>query len=89
MLNRLPFLISLAALAYPAASKIAAGSGDFAVTVNGVTYNPAVGKSVKLSDFACSGLIGVRGVHVAFDVDCTDLGVYNYTLTGSPDAQRK
>lgn len=62
--------------------------GDFAVTVNGTTYNPAAGKEVKLKGLAASGTITVRGRNVGFDINTATLGVYNYTLTGAPDTQR-
>lgn len=89
MFIRLPVLVSLASLAGSACAKIAAGSGDFAITINGVTSNPALGKDFKVSNAPCKGVIAVRGVHVGFDVNCANLGVYNYTLTGAADAQRK
>jgi hypothetical protein len=76
------------AFAAPAQAKTSATGGDFAVTVNGTTYNPAPGKDVKLSGIAPTGRIAVRGIHVGFDIDVATLGVYDYTLTGAPDAQR-
>ena len=76
------------ALAAPASAKTSADGGDFAVTVGGQTYNPAAGKSLKLDNLAASGTIAVRGRNVGFDIDTTNLGVYNYTLTGAPDTQR-
>jgi len=78
---------SLASVA-PASAKTSEGGGDFAVTVNGQTYNPAEGKSLKLDKLAASGTIAVRGRNVGFDINAANLGVYNYTLTGAPDAQR-
>ena len=72
----------------PVASAKAATTGDFAVTLDGTTYNPAPGKDVKLSGLrAGTARIQVRGVHVGFAVDPTTFGVYDYTLTGaaSPD----
>jgi len=72
----------------PASAKTSEGGGDFAVTVNGQTYNPAEGKSLKLDKLAASGTIAVRGRNVGFDINAANLGVYNYTLTGAPDAQR-
>ncbi len=71
-----------------AAQAKAQPTGDFAVTVNGTTYNPAQGKDVKLKDLAVTGKIAVRGIHVRFDLDPSTLGVYDYTLTGAPDPQR-
>jgi len=62
--------------------------GDYAVTVNGTTTNPAVGKEYKIRDTAVSGTIAVRGKHNGFDIRLADLGVYDYTLTGAPDTQR-
>ncbi|MEF2975652.1 hypothetical protein [Subtercola sp. YIM 133946] len=76
------------ALAAPASAKTAATTGDFSVTVNGTTYNPASGKDVKLDNLKVTSTIAVRGVNVGFDISPTTLGVYNYTLTGAPDAQR-
>jgi hypothetical protein len=62
--------------------------GDFAVTVNGTTTNPARGRDARLRGVTPTGPISVRGVHVAFTIDPTTLGVYDYTLTGAPDPQR-
>lgn len=62
--------------------------GDYAVTINGRTTNPAVGKDYKVKDVAASGTIAVRGKHNRFDIRVADLGVYDYTLTGAPDTQR-
>jgi hypothetical protein len=69
----------------------AAGStvtGDFAVTVNGRTSNPAAGKDFRVGDAAATSPVVVTGRHVGFRIDPTTLGVYDYTLTGAPDAQR-
>ena len=84
-----------AAIAFAAAAAVAGSAqakadptGDFAVTVNGTTYNPAAGKDVKLKDLAVSGKIQVRGVNVNFDFDAATLGVYDYTLTGAPSPDR-
>jgi len=76
------------ALAAPAQAKPSAGGGDYAVTVNGTTYNPAAGKDVKLKDLAASGSITVTGRNNTFRIDTATLGVYDYTLTGAPDALR-
>ncbi len=62
--------------------------GDFAVTLNGRTYNPAAGASVSVKSVTPSGTIAVRGRNVGFDIDPSTLGVYRYTLTGAPDTQR-
>jgi hypothetical protein len=75
-------------LAAPTASAKAAPTGDFAVVVNGTTYNPAAGKDVKLSNLTPTGRIAVRGVNVRFDIDVATFGVYGYTLTGAPSADR-
>ncbi|MBT0767320.1 hypothetical protein KIH74_00190 [Kineosporia sp. J2-2] len=79
-----------AAVVVPAATAQAKDSpqGNFAVTVNGTTYDPAPGKDVKLKDAAVTGRISVRGVHVGFDIDPATLGVYDYTLTGAADPER-
>ena len=63
-------------------------AGDFAVTVNGRTTNPAAGSEARLRDVTPTGPIAVRGRHVTFTVDPATLGVYDYTLTGAPDPQR-
>lgn len=76
------------AAAAPASAKPSAGGGDYAVTVNGTTYNPAPGKDVKLKDLAASGIVTVKGLNNTFRIDTTTLGVYDYTLTGAPDALR-
>ena len=66
----------------------AASSGDFAVTVNGRTTNPAAGSEARLRDVIPTGPITVRGQHVGFTIDPATLGVHDYTLTGAPDPQR-
>ncbi|KAF4555627.1 Hypothetical protein D9617_2g055900 [Elsinoe fawcettii] len=65
-------------------------AGDFAVTVNGVTYNPAAGKKASLPSKTntCKNSIQVRGRHVGYDIDCATLSVNNYTLTGAPAPDR-
>ena len=66
----------------------AAAAGDFAVTVNGRTTNPAAGREARLRDVTPTGPIAVRGQHVTFTIDPATLGVHDYTLTGAPDPQR-
>jgi len=79
---------SVAVAAPATAGAKGGGTGDFAVTVNGTTYNPAVGRDVKLKDVPVSGLVAVRGRHVTFDIDPSTLGVYRYSLTGLADPLR-
>ncbi|QIG44456.1 hypothetical protein G5V58_18210 [Nocardioides anomalus] len=62
--------------------------GDYAVTVNGTTYNPAAGKDAKLRDVTVRGTVKVTGVHTSFTIDPATLGVYDYTLTGAPAPDR-
>ena len=69
-------------------STTTATAGDFAVTVNGRTTNPAAGQEARLRDVTPTGPIAVRGQHVGFTIDPATLGVYDYTLTGVPDPQR-
>jgi hypothetical protein len=66
----------------------AAGTGDFAVVVNGRTTDPAPGREARLRDVTPIGPIAVRGRHVTFTVDPATLGVLDYTLTGAADPQR-
>jgi hypothetical protein len=80
--------VALAGVAPANASGKTSTGGDYAVTVNGTTTNPALGKDLKLKDVAVSGTIAVRGKHNGFDIRIADLGVYDYTLTGAPDTQR-
>ena len=79
--------LALGSVPANASGKTSAG-GDYRVTVAGTTYDPAPGKSVKLSGIAPGQRIQVRGVNNGFDVDVATLGVYDYTLTGAPDTQR-
>jgi hypothetical protein len=65
-----------------------ATAGDFAVTVNGRTYNPAAGRETRLQGVVPAGPITVRGIHVTFTIDPATLGVSDYALTGAPDPQR-
>ncbi len=83
-------LVAASGLLLPAAAqaKTTSVGGDYAVTVNGTTYNPAPGKDAKLKDVAVSGRITVSGTNNRFTMDPATLGVYDYTLTGAPDTQR-
>lgn len=63
-------------------------ASDFAVTVNGVTYNPAPGKDVRVKDLTVRGTVAVKGVNVTMTIDPATLGVYDYTLTGAPSPER-
>src|SRR3954470_15372828 len=63
-------------------------AGDFAVTVNGRSYNPAAGRETRLQGVVPTGRLTVRGVHVTLAVDPATLGVYDYALTGAADPQR-
>ncbi|PSK38060.1 hypothetical protein B9Z65_1251 [Elsinoe australis] len=83
-LSSVSVLAALAALTAPALAKTAAGNGAFTVTIDGAKYS-ADNKKVSKS---CKNTIEVRGKHVGYNIDCKNLGVYNYTLTGAPDAQR-
>jgi hypothetical protein len=80
-------LAAAVALAAPAEAKTP-DTGDYAVTIGATTYNPAPGKDVKLGNIVPAGRIAVNGVHTRFQVDPATLGVYDYTLTGAPDAGR-
>ncbi len=71
-----------------AQAKTTSAGGDYAVTVNGTTYNPAAGKDLKLQNVAVSGTITVSGRNNGFTIDPATLGVYDYTLTGAADTQR-
>jgi len=62
--------------------------GDFAVTVNGRSYNPAAGRETRLQGVVPVSPVQVRGVHVTYRIDPSTLGVYDYSLTGAPDPQR-
>lgn len=63
-------------------------SGNFAVTVNGTTYDPAPGKDVKVSGLRPTGPVVVKGAHVTFRIDPTTLSVDDYTLTGAASPER-
>ena len=63
-------------------------SGNFAVTVNGTTYDPAPGKDVKVSGLKPTGPVVVKGTHVMFRIDPTTLSVDDYTLTGAASPER-
>lgn len=71
-----------------AEAKTTSSGGDYAVIVNGKTYNPAAGKDIKLQNIAVSGTVTVSGRNNRFTIDTRTLGVYDYTLTGAPDTQR-
>jgi hypothetical protein len=75
-------------LVAPNAQAKATTTGDFAVTMNGTTYNPALGQDVKFKNVTATGDIAVRGINVGFDINPSTLGVYDYTLTGAPSADR-
>ncbi|GAB4081042.1 hypothetical protein GCU67_05645 [Modestobacter muralis] len=63
-------------------------SGDFAVTVNGRTSNPAAGRDFRVSGVAPTSPVVVTGRNVTFRIDPTTLGVYDYTLTGAASPER-
>jgi hypothetical protein len=63
-------------------------AGNYAVTVNGTTYDPAPGRDVKLKDLAVRGTVKVTGTHTAFTIDPATLGVTDYTLTGAASPER-
>ncbi|QXG77742.1 hypothetical protein KUM42_09720 [Modestobacter sp. L9-4] len=63
-------------------------TGDFAVTVNGRTSNPAAGKDFRVSGVAPTSPVLVTGSNVGFRIDPTTLGVYDYTLTGAASPER-
>jgi len=65
-----------------------AGAGNYAVTVNGTTYDPAPGRDVKVKDLTVRGVVKVAGTHTAFTIDPATLGVTDYTLTGAPSPER-
>lgn len=83
-------LVAASGLLFPAAAqaKTTSTGGDYAVTVNGTTYNPAPGKDAKLKDVAVTAPIVVSGRNNRFRIDPATLGVYDYTLTGAVDTQR-
>ena len=64
------------------------GAGNYAVTVNGTTYDPAPGRDVKVKDLTVRGVVKVAGTHTAFTIDPATLGVTDYTLTGAPSPER-
>ncbi len=93
----LVLLLALASLLAPGTAR--AGSddggteggsagGDFSVTVNGRTYDPAASRETRLQGVTPTGPITVRGQHVTYRIDPTTLGVYDYTLTGAPSPER-
>ncbi len=51
-----------------AGATASASTGDFAVTVNGRTTNPAAGQEARLRDVTPTGPIAVRGQHVGFTI---------------------
>jgi hypothetical protein len=63
-------------------------TGDFAVTVNGRTSNPAAGRDFRVSDLAPTSPVVVTGRNVAFRIDPATLGVHDYTLTGAASPER-
>ena len=63
-------------------------TGDFAVTVNGRTANPAAGKDFRVSGVTPTSPVLVAGRNVTFRIDPATLGVYDYTLTGAPSPER-
>ncbi|MCW2819154.1 MAG: hypothetical protein JWR42_1941 [Marmoricola sp.] len=96
-------VLALSATTHPASAKggepgddstggttATAGSsaGNFAVTVDGTTYDPAPGRDLRLRDLATTRSITVTGKHVRFRIEPRTLGVYDYTLTGAPAADR-
>ncbi|KAH8603127.1 hypothetical protein B0O99DRAFT_666666 [Bisporella sp. PMI_857] len=65
-----------------------AKNGDYKVIIGGTTYDPTNGESLKGKNLPATGLISVIGIHTTWTIDTATLGVYNYSLTGFPDANR-
>jgi hypothetical protein len=63
-------------------------TGDFAVTVNGRTSNPAAGKDFRAGDLVPTSPVVVTGRNVTFRIDPGTLGVYDYTLAGAASPER-
>ena len=63
-------------------------TGDFAVTVNGRTSNPAAGEDFRVSGVAPTSPVLVTGRNVGFRIDPATLGVHDYTLTGAASPER-
>src|SRR3712207_2223115 len=57
-------------------------TGDFAVTVNGRTSNPAAGKDLRVSGVTPTSPVLLTGRHVRFRIDPATLGVHDYTQIG-------
>jgi hypothetical protein len=76
----LPLALSLPAA--PAHAKASNSCGSFSVTLPGGRTLRDTGTRVSAS--ALTGRLLVRGTYVAFDVDPTNLAVYDYTMTGAP-----
>jgi hypothetical protein len=72
----------------PGGTTVAGSTGDYAVTVNATTYDPAAGRDAKLQGVTVRGAVTVRGVHTTFRIDPATLGVYDYALTGAPAPDR-
>ena len=70
------------------ATTAGASAGDYTVTVNGTTYDPAPGRDAKLQGVSVRGLVKVTGRHTTFTVNPATLGVYDYSLTGAPAPDR-
>jgi hypothetical protein len=63
-------------------------TGNYAVTVNGATYDPAPGRDAKLQGVTVRGVITVTGRHTTFTIDPATLGVYDYSLIGASSPER-
>lgn len=72
----LPHLLLLTLLPSALAAK---KEGDFAITINGVTYNPPEGDEIKLDkqNTPLTGLVLFRGIHVEFDFDTRNFALQN------------
>ena len=95
---RLPIMLALAALAAVAAlvttqprpagaaTSVACEGGNFTVTLpSGRVLSGSNGWKISRAELPSHSRIQIRGKYVQFDVDVSDLAVYDYALTGAPN----
>lgn len=87
-------LAAIAAVAATAAAPRSAGAatsigclgGDFTVTLpSGRVLSGYTGWKVQPSELPAHSRVHVQGKYVQFDLDVSDLAVYDYALTGAPN----
>jgi hypothetical protein len=62
----------------------------YVVTLNGVVYDAGEDGEIRIRDnLPCRGIVKVRGVHNGFDLDCSNMNMYNFGFTAAGNLDGK